>query len=361
MMSKPDGFDVVASLADAENLERPPLLVLDRVGAFLDSRGIGRGQISWQRIGDGQSNVTFLIERGDRRVVLRRGPRPPLPRSTHDMMRESRVQQGLASVGIPVPRVIAVCSDDSVLGVPFYVMDFLDGVILLDKAPEALDGLDDRRGISEALVDTLVGLHEVDLEAAGLADFGKPEGYLERQIRTFTGLATQVSERELPLIAELGALLERHRPETQRCALVHGDYRLGNVMLRKDAPASVLAVLDWEMAALGDPLADLGYLTATYCDPSGPGSVMEVSGVTRQAGFLSRDEIAERYSLRSGVDVSDLHWYQTLALWKSSVFLEAIYTRWRRGERSGDEFAPTLELEIPRLLEIASDYARGRG
>lgn len=328
--------------------------MLDRVAAFLDDQGIGEGPIAWQRIGDGQSNITYLIQREDRRVVLRRGPRPPLPRSTHDMMREARVQRGLSRAGFAVPNILALSDDDQILGVPFYVMDYLDGEIIIDNAPAALDTEEQRRAVSEALVDTLADLHTVDLEQAGLAGFGKPEGYLERQIRTFSGLAGQVSERSLPLIAELGEWLEANRPLTQRNALVHGDYRLGNVMYRREDPARVLAVLDWEMAALGDPLADLGYLTATYCDPSAPGSVMEISTATHQSGYLDRAQIATRYSERTGLDVSDLPWYQVLALWKSSVFLEAIYTRWSRGERPGDEFAPTLETEVPRLLEIAS-------
>lgn len=358
MRREPDGIEVVATAADAEGLERPPLLVLDRVSAFLDEQGIGNGPIAWQRIGDGQSNITYLIQRGDQRAVLRRGPRPPLPRSTHDMLREARVQQGLARAGFAVPKILAVCDDERVLGVPFYVMDYLDGEIMIEAAPAALDTPEQRRATSEALVDTLAGMHNVDLEQAGLLDFGKPDGYLERQIKTFTGLAGQVSERELSLIGELGAWLESNRPATQRNTLVHGDYRLGNVMYQRESPARVLAVLDWEMATLGDPLADLGYLTATYCDAGSPGSVMEISTVTRTGGYLNRTEIAERYAKHTGLDVSQLPWYQVLALWKSSVFLEAIYTRWARGERPGDEFAPTLEAEVPRLLEIAHDYTK---
>lgn len=358
MILEPDGIEVVATAADAAGLDRPPLLVLDRVAEFLDARSIGAGRIAWQRIGDGQSNITYLIERQGRRVVLRRGPRPPLPRSTHDMLREARVQQGLAKAGFAVPKILAVCDDDQVLGVPFYVMDYLDGEIILDAAPAALDTEAERRATSEALVDTLAELHTVDLAHAGLSDFGRPDGYLERQIQTFSGLAGQVSERELPLVAELGAWLEANRPATQRHALVHGDYRLGNVMYRREGPARVLAVLDWEMATLGDPLADLGYLTATYCDPTSPGTVMEISSATRQSGYLDRDGLAQRYAARTGLDVSELPWYQVLALWKSSVFLEAIYTRWTRGERPGDEFAPVLEAEVPRLLEFARGYTR---
>ncbi|UTX52675.1 phosphotransferase family protein [Leucobacter aridicollis] len=350
--------EVVATLADAAGFTMPPLLVLDRVAAFLDEHGIGEGEIAWRRIGDGQSNITYLIDRGDTRVVLRRGPRPPLPKSTHDMIREATVQQGLGRVGTPAPNILAVCTDPAVLGVPFYVMEYLDGAILLDETPAMFDSPAGRRGASEALVDTLVEIHTVDLERAGLSGFGRPDGYLERQVKTFTGLATQVSQRELPLVAEIGAWLERHRPATQRTALVHGDYRFGNVMFRPEGPPSVLAVLDWEMATLGDPLADLGYLTATYSDPASPRTVMELTSATREPGYLTRDQLAERYASGTGLDISDLRWYQALALWKASVFLEAIYTRWCRGERPGDTFAHTLELAVPEVLEQAQKLTR---
>lgn len=358
MMSEPDGIEVVATAADADALEQPPLLVLDRVQSFLDAHGFGSGPLAWQRIGDGQSNITYLIQREDRRVVLRRGPRPPLPRSTHDMLREARVQRGLATAGMPVPKILSVCEDETLLGVPFYLMEYLDGEILLDAAPAVLDSQEQRTATSQALVDSLAALHGVDLERAGLDEFGRPSGYLERQIGTFLRLSEQVSQRELPLVAELAAWLESNRPHTQRTALVHGDYRLGNVMFCREAPARVLAILDWEMATLGDPLADLGYLTASYCDPTSPRSVMEISEVTRRPGYLTRAEIADRYAAQTGLDVSMLPWYQALALWKSSVFLEAIYTRWCAGERPGDAFAPSLKSEIPRLLEIARDHTR---
>lgn len=358
MNTQPDGTEVVATVADAAGLAMPPLLIVDRVAEFLDQHGIGDGPIAWQRIGDGQSNITYLIERGTTRVVLRRGPRPPLPKSTHDMIREATVQQGLSRVGSPVPRILAVCDDERVLGVPFYIMEYLDGVIILDETPEFFDTVLGRRAASEALVDTLVGLHSLDLERAGLATFGRPDGYLERQVKTFTGLAGQVSQRELPLVGELSRWLEQHRPETQRASLVHGDYRFGNVMFRPEGEPRVRAVLDWEMATLGDPLADLGYLTATYSDATSPRTVMELTSATLEEGYLNRAEIAERYASGTGLDVSDLPWYQTLALWKSSVFLEAIYTRWRAGERPGDEFAHTLEYEVPRVLECAQALTR---
>ena len=262
-LTEPDGAEVVRTSADAEALTMPPLLVLDRVEAYLDTQGLGSGPLAWRRIGDGQSNITYQIRRGDAEFVLRRGPRPPIAKSTHDMMREARVQQGVAKVGLPVPQILAASDDESILGVPFYVMEMLDGEVLVDEVPGMLATEDDRRVASEVLVDTLVDLHAVDLEQAGLTDFGRPDGYLQRQIATFTRLAPITRRRELPLQEELSQWLTDNLPTSARTTLVHGDYRFGNVMLAPDAPPRVRAILDWEMATLGDPLADLGYLTAT--------------------------------------------------------------------------------------------------
>src|SRR5699024_2992767 len=225
-------------------LTMPPLLVLDRVEAYLDTQGLGSGPLAWRRIGDGQSNITYQIRRGDAEFVLRRGPRPPIAKSTHDMMREARVQQGVATVGLPVPQILAASDDESILGFPFYVMEMLDGEVLVDTVPDFLATDEDRRAASEVLVDTLVDLHAVDLEQAGLTDFGRPDGYLERQIATFTRLAPITRRRELPLQEELSQWLTDHLPRSQKVTLVHGDYRFGNVMLAPDAPPRVRAILD---------------------------------------------------------------------------------------------------------------------
>lgn len=332
----------------------PPLLVLDRVEAFLDEHGLGRGPLRAQRIGEGQSNVTFLITRGEDRFVLRRGPRPPLPPSTHDMMRESRLLQALAKTDVPVPEVLAVCPDTELLGVPFYVMAYLDGTVITDTLPAYLDNETDRRRISERLVDTLVSIHAVDYVAAGLGTFGRPDGYLRRQVARFAQLWEYNTKRDIPEVAKLADWLERNLPDSGPPALVHGDFRLGNLIYEPSSPARVQAVVDWEMATIGDPLADLGYLVATYAEEGYPSSPLELSPVTRGPGFLKRKELIARYAERSGRSVDGLGWYQALALWKAAVFCEAIYTRWLNGERPDDTtFAPTLEAGVPRLLELA--------
>jgi aminoglycoside phosphotransferase (APT) family kinase protein len=353
LVVEPDGVEVVSSWADAEGLERPPLLVLDAVRAVLDARGLGSGPVAWRRIGDGQSNITYLLRRGEDQMVLRRGPRPPLPRSTHDMLREARIQQLLQPAGVPVPRIYAVCEDESLLGVPFYVMEALEGTVITDEIPDALDSPEQRAATGEALVDALIQLHAVDVRQGEIASFGRPDGYLRRQVERFSALWDLNTTRSLPDVGDVGAWLRAHVPQSQAAAVVHGDYRLGNVMLSADAPARVQAVLDWEMATLGDPLADVGYLTATYTDGDDELTPLDLSPVTRRPGYPRASQIAERYAAATGMDLNPLPWYEALALWKAAIFCEAMYTRWLRGERPGDVFAPTLERGVPLLLERA--------
>lgn len=353
---------MVATRREAEEATRagrPPLLVLDVLRDFLDEHGIGSGPLEVERVGEGQSNVTFSVRRGGLVVVVRRGPRPPLPRSTHDMVREAAVQRFVGSHGLAVPRILAVCADDSLLGVPFYVMEHVAGIVITDAIPTALDPPEERRRISEGLVDLLVELHRLPVDGAEAQALGRPDGYLERQVARFAQLWPHVSERELPLVESLAERLGRRIPTPQRTALLHGDYRLGNLMLHADGPARPAALLDWEMSTLGDPLADVGYLIATYADPLAAPSVMQLSPVTAGPGFLRRDELADRYARSTGADLSALGWYQALALWKAAVFCEAIHTRWRHGERPDDDFGPRLTEGVPRLLD-AADAALGR-
>ena len=261
------GVDVVETTAEAAALESPPLLILEPVREFLDAHGIGSGPLRWSRIGDGQSNVTYRIRRGSETVVLRRGPRPPLPKSTHDMVREARIQQLLRTEGMPVPEVLAVCEDDSVLGVPFYVMSYIDGVVVTDTVPAHLSSSDQRRATSLATVDTLVQLHQVDVTGGELVTFGRPEEYLARQVSRFAGLWEVNTTRVIPEVEQLAGWLESNMPDSPAATVVHGDFRIGNLMFAPETPARVQAVLDWEMATVGDPLADLGYLTAPTPKP----------------------------------------------------------------------------------------------
>jgi len=350
----PDGVEVVRTSAESDALQLPALLVVDEVERFLDEQGLGHGPLHWERIGDGQSNVTFRIDREGSSWVLRRGPRPPLPRSAHDMVREARLLKALRAAGAPVPEILAVCKDERVLGVNFYVMSMVDGFVALDSVPPALDTEAGRRGVSLTLVDTLVGLHAIDIEATRIAAFGRPAGYLQRQVARFASLWEVNSTRVLPDVDRLAGWLADNVPRSADATVVHGDYRLGNILLERTAPARVAAVLDWELATVGDPLADLGYLVATYSDPGSEDSFMELSPVTRRPGFLTRDELIAEYGRATGRDLRALPWYWTLALWKSAIFSEAIYTRWRNGERPDDTtFGPSLEHGIPAILAEA--------
>lgn len=350
--------EVVDTPEQAAALSQPPLLILDNVRGYMDRAGLGSGGLEWERIGDGQSNVTFRLRRDGADVVLRRGPRPPLPRSTHDMVREARIQLALAPLGMPVPRILAVCEDDSVLGVPFYVMEFLNGTVLTDTVPPHLDALESRRATSEAVVDTLADLHSLDVSTGEIARIGRPQGYLERQVARFASLWDVNTTRDLPAVGRLASWLEQNRPESQRDAVIHGDYRTGNLMFAPDGPPRVTALLDWEMATLGDPLADLGYLTATYADADEPFTTMELTPVTRLPGYLRRQDLIDRYQERMSLDLTPLPWYQALALWKAAIFSEAIYTRWLRGERPGDTgFGAALEHGVPQLLDVAERLA----
>lgn len=346
--------DIVDTPGQADALPLPPLIVLLPLASWLDEQGLGPGPILATRIGDGHSNATFLIERGARRMVLRRAPRPPLPPSAHDMLREARVLAALRGRA-RVPRVLAVCEDPDVLGVPFYVMEELRGHVVTDTLPASLSDARARRRAGDDLVDALAELHAVDIDTAGLAGFGRPEGYLERQVQRFTALWQHNATRELPIVDELGGWLGDRLPRSGEHCVVHGDYRLGNVMLDGAEPR-VLALLDWELATLGDPLADLGYLVATWSDASSPPTVLDLSPVTRREGFPTRAGLAERYGERSGRAVGALAWYEVLALWKAAVFCEGLYGRYLRGE-TADPWTAGLGEGVPGLLRAAAATA----
>jgi aminoglycoside phosphotransferase (APT) family kinase protein len=323
--------------------------------AYLDARGLGAGPMRATRIGDGASNLTFLVEREGARVVLRRPPPPPLPPSAHDMVREARVQTCLARGGVRVPRILAVCEDEGVIGVPFYVMEEIVGEVVCDALPAALDTPGERRRLGLELVDGLIDLHAVDYASCGLETLGRPTGYLERQLRRWSGLWEVNATRELDACLEIGERLRATMPESPPSTVVHGDYRFGNVMVGPDAPGRLVAILDWEMATIGDPLADLGYLVVSWSQPGVPDHPLLLSPVTAREGFPTRAELVERYAERTGRDVSRLDWYEAFALWKASVFCEAIYGRFLRGERA-DPWAGALCDGVPRLLEVAGSY-----
>jgi aminoglycoside phosphotransferase (APT) family kinase protein len=257
--------------------------------------------------------------------------------------------------------VLAACADDSVLGVPFYVMEEVEGAVATGALPPALDNPEGRRQVGSELVDALVEVHAVDPGAVGLEGFGKPTGYLERQLRRFGGLWEHNKTRELAIVTQVGDWLAANMPESPPATIVHGDYRLGNVMLDTAAPARLVAIFDWELATIGDPLADLGYLTVTWVQADDPEDTMfsSLSAVTRQEGFPSREELIARYENTSGRSMGSLHWYQALALWKAAVFMEGNYRRFIGGA-SDDSFLAIFDEGVPALAQRAMEIAEGR-
>jgi aminoglycoside phosphotransferase (APT) family kinase protein len=347
--------DVVATAAEAEHLVQPPLLMLDRVRAFLDQCGLGDGEVHAERTGEGRSNFTFVISRGADRFVLRRPPRPPYPPSAHDMAREARLQLALAGAGMRVARVAAVCEDTSVLGVPFYVMEYVDGHVVTKRLPPPLDNsADARRDLGHDLVDTLVEIHGVDVATHALAPFRRSGDYLDRQLRRFTELWPRNATREIRAVDEAGTRLRARVPEPVAPTVVHGDFRLGNTIVGAADPRRIAAVVDWEMGAIGDPRADVGYMLATYAEPGSPPSLFGGSPATATEGFPSKSELVERYVARTGRSIDDLDWFVAFACWKAAIFCEAIYGRYVRGElAAGDDGAAFLEAGVPLIAEGA--------
>ncbi len=340
--------DIVETHDQGAANERDPLLVLEPLRDFLRESGLeAPTQLAAMPIGDGHSNVTFALSTG---VVLRRPPRGPLPPSAHDVLREARLLGALEPTAVRTPRVLATCADPTVIGAPFYIMETVTGEVITDELPAPLDDPRQRARIADELIDALVELHAVDSSSLELDGFGKPTGYLERQLRRFTGLWEHNRTREIPEIEQVGQWLGANLPQSPPATIVHGDYRLGNTMLARDAPARLVAILDWEMATIGDPLADVGYMMIHWRQADDPaGGRFNLQNVTTRPGFPTRQGLVERYEERSGRSVRALDWYVTLALWKAAVFMEGNYAR----ALSGATDDPYLKTFGAGVLEIA--------
>jgi aminoglycoside phosphotransferase (APT) family kinase protein len=288
-------------------------------------------------ISGGRSNLTYSVGDDTHEWVLRRPPLGHVLPTAHDMAREYTVLSALAGSDVPVPRTLAFCDDDAVNDAPFYVMEKVDGEILRTPAQLASLPAADARRCSEELIDVLVAIHAVDYRAAGLSEFGHPDGYVERQVRRWGEQWERSKSRELPEIEELARRLRAALPDSPAPTIVHGDYRLDNTMLAADDPGRIVAVLDWEMATLGDPLSDVGLFLVYWgrdqvnlgdADPSkSPG-----------AGFLTRAEVADHYATASGRDVSQLDFYEMLASYKLAIILEGIHARYLMGKTVGEGF-----------------------
>lgn len=324
---------------------------------YLAERDLVRADAAVSLIGDGHSNIIYLVDDGERRVIVRRPPTPPYPPGAHDVVREARIQRALANSAIPVPRILAVEEGADTIGVPFYVMDHVDGHVVTAQTPRALDSPQHHRALAEKLVDTLAALHRVDPVALGLAEPAAPLRDAGRALRRRARLLDPTGSG---LDGHLGAVQDRllnEPPAACVAAVVHGDFRLGNVMLALEPPVRVIAVLDWELAGAGDPLSDLGYFLATYARPHEALHAMtELGRATRAPGFPERRELAARYSAATGTDTSSISWYLAAALWNVAVLFEHQRRRVIAGQ--GDPFYARPGL-VDGLLLAAENFMEG--
>ncbi|MFI6598184.1 phosphotransferase family protein [Nonomuraea sp. NPDC050536] len=313
--------------------------------------------LSVSLISGGKSNLTYLVEARDRRLVLRRPPLGHVLPTAHDMRREFRVISALAGTPVPVPGPVAFCADEDVIGAPFYLMGHVEGETVRTREELGAPSPGDTRRLSERLAEVLAAIHAVDYQEVGLGDFGRPNGYLARQLERWCQQWERSKTADLPEYDRLVARLRDRLPASGESTLVHGDYRLDNTLVRL-APPEILAVVDWEMSTLGDPLADLG-LTLTYWHDPGDderAGIPVAGDVTLAPGFMNAAEFAAHYAKVSGRDISDLGFYVAFGNFKLAVIVEGIHARFRQGKTVGEGFdrigsaVPTLIARAHRML-----------
>jgi len=306
----------------------------------------------------GHSNLTYLLRFGDQEFVMRRPPFGPVPPRAHDMAREYRILEAVHPVFPLAPQPCVLCEDASVIGSIFYIMERRNGLVVRDDEPPELAGQSAmRRRVSEALVDTLAALHAVDIAAQGLTTLGKPAGFVERQVRGWSERWHASQTSELPEMDALAAwLLARLPPDPARPTVVHGDFKLDNVMLDAHDVSRIVAVFDWEISAMGDPLVDLGILLCYCVHTSAVFQHDAVTSVTNRPGWLTRDETVERYAARVRFDLTNITFYEVFAVFKLAVVLQQIFFRFHRGQTDDSRFA-ALDSRVTWLARIATTLA----
>jgi aminoglycoside phosphotransferase (APT) family kinase protein len=328
-----------------------PGVDLAALAGWLDATvpGLRTGELSGEVIAGGKSNLTYRITDGTSTWALRRPPLAHVLPTAHDMAREYRVISALASTDVPVARAIALCEDVEVLGAPFYLMGFVDGVVLDKPALLRELGAADARRSCELIMDTLVALHDVDPAAVGLGDFGRPDGFLARQVRRWHQQWQASETRPLPQLQAVVDALVAKLPEQSAPAIVHGDYRLTNVMFTPDL-SRIAAVVDWEMATLGDPLTDVGLLVV-YQDLAAQGATV-MPQMPPERGFLTSAQMVQRYAAASPRDLAALDWYVGFGYFKLAVVAEGIHHRFLAGKTVGEGFGHFGDA-VPVLLDAA--------
>ncbi|RMF25358.1 MAG: phosphotransferase family protein [Deltaproteobacteria bacterium] len=326
----------------------------EKLTAFLTERfpDIDPGSVELARHPGGHSCETWRLRACGHRWILRRPPRAHVQRGASNMAREFRVMKALAGSEVPVPAMVALCEDPDVIGAPFLIMEEVDGVVIRDGFVEDFQDSPERRAaMGAAVVDTLVALHRTDYRRVGLTEHGRPEGFLQRNLRLMEEQWRDVRQRDVPAIERLSEYLPRHIPDPWPPAIVHGDYKLDNIMWRPDELATVAAVVDWEVSTIADPRVDLGWLRGFWSDPSDTRGVSALAGnVLAGGGFPDRDEIVDRYSEGVGRRVTDLAWFEAFAMWKIAIIMEASYKRYLSGA-SDDPLFAALDVVVPLLAE----------
>jgi aminoglycoside phosphotransferase (APT) family kinase protein len=342
-------------MSDLTQEKTGPSATVDLSGLkrFLDERKLGdTANLRSENISFGHSNEVHLIHFGGNSWALRRPPRGPLLPTAHDMMREYRVLKALQDTPVPVPRMYASCDDPSYIGAPFYLMEYMRGEVVRADNNNFVKTVELRRSVSRQMVEVLAALQNVDWRAAGLEGFGRSEGYLERQLKRWSDQLERTipHTRPLPVMEQVKEWLQAHLPESPAPTIVHGDYKLDNLMFDPKT-ARAIAVLDWEMSTIGDPLADFGWMLSYWPDPDDKaGNVM--TSMSTDDGWLTRREMLDLYEERTGRVMREFPFYQAFALFKLAIIMEGSYSRFVRGQADDPLFAGMKE-RVPALADAA--------
>ncbi len=335
-----------AAVRAGEELDRAALT------GYLKDKIEGGGSLSIEQFPGGHSNLTYLLRTPAREYVLRRGPLGPVAPKAHDMAREYMVLKAVHPFFHAAPEVFHLCEETSIIGAVFFVMERRHGIVVRDRIPPELGAFPDYPArVSRGFVDCLVKLHAVDIEQHGLVSLGKPAGFLERQVRGWFERWNRAKTEEIPLMERLIQWLTEHLPTSPAATLVHNDFKLDNLMLDLKDPSRIEAVLDWEMATVGDPLVDLGLILCYWSQPSDPGGTK--ASLTSEPGWFTRDELIGRYAQQTGRDLSRINYYEVFALFKLAVVLQQIYVRFHRGQTQDERFRH-FDKRVHNLIQQAA-------
>ncbi|MGH7865271.1 MAG: phosphotransferase family protein [Candidatus Binataceae bacterium] len=342
---------------DAQEKTGPSATVnVEGLRRFLSERKLGDTTgLRTENISFGHSNEVHLVHFEGKHWALSRPPRGPLLPTAHDVIREVRVLKALQESAVPLPRVYAACEDPAYIGAPFFLMEYMQGQVIRADAKSFATTPEIRRRVSEQIVDVLIALQEVDWRAVGLEGFGRPDGYLERQLKRWVDQLQRTipHTRPLPVMEKVRDWLQARIPDSPPATIVHGDYKLDNVMFDAEAPAAIIAVFDWEMSTIGDPLADFGWMLSYWPDSEdGAPQAGAVTSMPVAPGYLTRREMVGRYESKSGRAMKNFAFYQAFALFKLAIIMEGSYSRYLRGQTDDPLFA-ALDQRVPALADAA--------